>query len=62
MCAKSHSTNYWEEVIAQDEVNILRIDTGTDHGVGFIIENGVPTPFRLKRVLDYLEGLEGKEA
>jgi hypothetical protein len=43
----------WEllrDAAAAGEVDIIRMDPGTPHGVGFYFEAGVPNMFRLPRV------------
>ena len=49
-------TDLVASLMADGEVSILRIDPGTEHGVGMLFENGRPSLFRLKRVEDHLEG------
>ncbi|QQR84893.1 MAG: hypothetical protein IPJ76_09680 [Flavobacteriales bacterium] len=43
-----------ENILADSAVTMVRIDPGTDHGVGILIENGQPFLFRQKRVEDYM--------
>lgn len=45
------------DMIAAGKVTVLRVDTGTDHGVGFVIKGGKPSMFRLKRIEDRLAKL-----
>ncbi len=44
------------------DVNVLRIDSGAEHGVGILLDKDGPQAFRLKRVEDYLAEQAGKAA
>ncbi|MEO7081620.1 MAG: hypothetical protein ABIY71_08835 [Flavobacteriales bacterium] len=44
-----------KDIITQGEITVLRVDPGTDHGVGFLFKNGQPAMFRLKRMEDMLQ-------
>lgn len=49
-----------DDILADGEVTMVRIDPGTDHGVGIMIKDGQPHLFRQKRVEDYMreQGME----
>lgn len=47
------------DMIADGKVTAMRVDPGTDHGVGFLITDGKPTMFRLKRIEDRMAKLAG---
>ena len=42
------------DIMAKGEVSVLRVDPGTDHGVGFLFKSGKPSMFRLKRMEELL--------
>ena len=50
-----------ESILEEGEVTVIRIDPGTDHGVGFLIKNGKPSMFRLKGVEEYMKSQEGSK-
>ncbi|MEO8588534.1 MAG: hypothetical protein ABI432_04130 [Flavobacteriales bacterium] len=43
-------------ILANGEVSIMRIDSGSEHGVGVFFKDGELRIFRLKRMEDYIAG------